>query len=233
MGSSPAGRATVSIEHAVTLGLRGCADHAVVPWFGRWNDAPATGLARADDDATRSPRHWRSSRRSCMSASSTSRASPSGDRRRGRASGSRSQEQADIVRPMAFNQGFYNLFLALGVFGGLVLVDFASGGAVSAGIGITKFALASMVLAGAVLLATGRRFRRAALLQAAAAGAGAAGERARLAGQPTASRSGAAHQRRRDAGADRRHDHPCVKERSCRPPSACCWRRRRRPWCRC
>ena len=77
-----------------------------------------------------------------------------------------SQEQADIVRPMAFNQGFYNLFLALGVFGGLVLVDFASGGAVSAGIGITKFALASMVLAGAVLLATGRRFRSAALLQA-------------------------------------------------------------------
>ncbi len=77
-----------------------------------------------------------------------------------------SQEQADVVRPMAFNQGFYNLFLALGVFGGLVLVDFASGGAVSAGIGITKFALASMVLAGAVLLATGRRFRRAALLQA-------------------------------------------------------------------
>ena len=54
----------------------------------------------------------------------------------------------------------------LGVPVGLVLVDLASGGAVSAGIGITKFALASMVLAGAVLLATGRRFRRAALLQA-------------------------------------------------------------------
>ncbi len=80
--------------------------------------------------------------------------------------GMATQEQADIVGPMAFNQGFYNLFLALGVFGGLLLVDFASGGAVSAGIGITKFALATMVLAGAVLLATGRRFRRAALLQA-------------------------------------------------------------------
>ncbi|HVQ22191.1 MAG TPA: DUF1304 domain-containing protein, partial [Candidatus Saccharimonadia bacterium] len=26
-----------------------------------------------------------------------------------------SQEQAEIVRPMAFNQGFYNLFLAVGV----------------------------------------------------------------------------------------------------------------------
>ena len=77
-----------------------------------------------------------------------------------------SQEEANAVRPMAFSQGFYNLFLALGVVGGLVLVDLASGAAVSAGIGITKFSLACMVLAGAVLLATGRRFRRAALIQA-------------------------------------------------------------------
>jgi putative membrane protein len=76
------------------------------------------------------------------------------------------QAEADVVRPMAFNQGFYNLFLALGVVGGLVLADLASGGAASAGIGIAKFALASMVLAGCVLLATGRRFRRAALIQA-------------------------------------------------------------------
>ena len=76
------------------------------------------------------------------------------------------QAEADVVGPMAFNQGFYNLFLALGVIGGLALVDLASGGAVSAGLGITKFSLACMVLAGAVLLATGRRFRRAALIQA-------------------------------------------------------------------
>lgn len=75
-------------------------------------------------------------------------------------------EEAETTKLLAFNQGFYNLFLALGVVGGLILVDFASGGAVSAGIGITKFALASMVLAGAVLLATGRRFRSAALMQA-------------------------------------------------------------------
>jgi putative membrane protein len=76
------------------------------------------------------------------------------------------QAEADLLRPMAFNQGFYNLFLALGVVGGLVLVDFASGAAVSAGVGITKFSLACMVLAGCVLLATGRRFRRAAMMQA-------------------------------------------------------------------
>jgi putative membrane protein len=76
------------------------------------------------------------------------------------------QADAEVVRPMAFNQGFYNLFLALGVIGGLVLMDVASGGVVSAGVGITKFSLACMVLAGCVLLATSRRFRRAALLQA-------------------------------------------------------------------
>ena len=36
--------------------------------------------------------------------------------------GLQTQEQADIVRPMAYNQGFYNLFLALGIVVGLVLV---------------------------------------------------------------------------------------------------------------
>ena len=36
--------------------------------------------------------------------------------------GLRSAEDAAIVRPMAFNQGFYNLFLALGIAGGLALV---------------------------------------------------------------------------------------------------------------
>jgi putative membrane protein len=65
-----------------------------------------------------------------------------------------SQADAELLRPMAFNQGFYNLFLALGVIGGLVLMDVASGGVVSAGVGITKFSLACMVLAGCVLLAT-------------------------------------------------------------------------------
>ena len=31
------------------------------------------------------------------------------------------QSDADVLRPMAFNQGFYNLFLALGIFGGLIV----------------------------------------------------------------------------------------------------------------
>ena len=46
--------------------------------------------------------------------------------------GLQSQEQADVVRPMAYNQGFYNLFLALGIVVGLVLV---TNGSVEAGTG--------------------------------------------------------------------------------------------------
>jgi putative membrane protein len=74
-----------------------------------------------------------------------------------------SQEQADIVRPMALNQGFYNLFLGLGIVAGLVLI---AAGAETAGTAIVLFACASMVLAGIVLLATDSRFLSAAALQA-------------------------------------------------------------------
>jgi putative membrane protein len=73
------------------------------------------------------------------------------------------QEQADIVRPMAFNQGFYNLFLAIGIVIGLVLV---AAGQTDAGRAIVLFACACMVLAGVVLLATSRSMLRAASLQA-------------------------------------------------------------------
>jgi putative membrane protein len=74
-----------------------------------------------------------------------------------------SQEQADIVRPMALNQGFYNLFLGLGIVAGLVLI---ATGAETAGTAIVLFACSCMVLAGIVLLATDRRFLNAAALQA-------------------------------------------------------------------
>ena len=74
-----------------------------------------------------------------------------------------SQEQADIVRPMALNQGFYNLFLGLGIVAGLVLI---ATGAETAGTAIVLFACASMVLAGIVLLATDSRFLSAAAMQA-------------------------------------------------------------------
>lgn len=72
-------------------------------------------------------------------------------------------EQVATVRPMAFNQGFYNLFLAIGVVGGLALVV---SGSVDAGRAIVLFACASMVGAGVVLFASSRRFVRSAVIQA-------------------------------------------------------------------
>jgi putative membrane protein len=72
------------------------------------------------------------------------------------------QAQADTVRPMAFNQGFYNLFLAIGIVGGLALI---ASGQTDAGRAIVLFACACMVLAGIVLIATSRAMLRAALLQ--------------------------------------------------------------------
>ena len=77
--------------------------------------------------------------------------------------GLKTQEEADIVRPMAFNQGFYNLFLAAGIVVGLLLI---ATGSVDAGRAIVLFACACMVLAGVVLIATDRAMLRAALLQA-------------------------------------------------------------------
>ncbi len=74
-----------------------------------------------------------------------------------------SAEDAAIVRPMAFNQGFYNLFLALGIVGGLGLV---AAGQVDAGRAIVLFACASMVGAGIVLFATNRHFLIGASIQA-------------------------------------------------------------------
>ena len=72
-------------------------------------------------------------------------------------------EQIATVRPMAFNQGFYNLFLAIGVVGGLAL---AASGSVEAGRAIVLFACACMVAAGVVLYASSRRFARSAAIQA-------------------------------------------------------------------
>ena len=62
------------------------------------------------------------------------------------------------ARPWAFNQGFYNLFLAIGVFVGLAL-----GG--DAGTALVAFGTASMLAAALVLVATDRRMLRAAAVQ--------------------------------------------------------------------
>jgi putative membrane protein len=72
-----------------------------------------------------------------------------------------SQAEADTVQPMAYNQGYYNLFLAIGV--GLGLTLWLSGAeAMGAGIGITLFALASMLLASVVLVTSSPSLARAA-----------------------------------------------------------------------
>ena len=71
-------------------------------------------------------------------------------------------EAAAAVRPMAFNQGFYNLFLAIGIAAGLILV---ATGPPEAGRAIVVFACASMVGAAAVLYSTNRRFLIGAAIQ--------------------------------------------------------------------
>jgi putative membrane protein len=78
--------------------------------------------------------------------------------------GLKSQADADVMRPMALNQGFYNLFLALGVFVGVALTYT---GAVASGVAAVVFGCACMVLAALVLVASNRRFFTASLVQGA------------------------------------------------------------------
>ena len=78
--------------------------------------------------------------------------------------GLRSQEDADVVKPMALNQGFYNLFLAIGVAIGLIITF---NGNLDAGYGITLFAALSMAAAATVLIISNPKLARAALTQGA------------------------------------------------------------------
>jgi putative membrane protein len=73
-----------------------------------------------------------------------------------------SEEQAQVVRPFAYNQGFYNLFLAAGVVIGLGLIWT---GGTEAGRAVVLFATGSMVAAGGVLVMNNSRFLRAAAIQ--------------------------------------------------------------------
>ncbi|CAN5232007.1 DUF1304 domain-containing protein [soil metagenome] len=72
-----------------------------------------------------------------------------------------SAAEAETLRPMAFNQGFYNLFLAVGAAIGVALLW----GFPTAGLALVLLAAGSMALAGLVLLVSSPRSRRAALLQ--------------------------------------------------------------------
>jgi putative membrane protein len=77
--------------------------------------------------------------------------------------GVRSAEDAELMKPLAYNQGFYNLFLALGIIAGLVMV-FAIGSP-QAGYAVTIFALLSMLLAAVVLITSNPKLARSALIQ--------------------------------------------------------------------
>ena len=75
-----------------------------------------------------------------------------------------SQEQADTIRPMAYNQGFYNLALAVGVLVGVVLAGM-DGDQVVIGKTLIIFGTGCMAVAGVVLASTGSAYRRAAAIQ--------------------------------------------------------------------
>ncbi|GAA2053420.1 MULTISPECIES: DUF1304 domain-containing protein [Leifsonia] len=73
-----------------------------------------------------------------------------------------SQHDADVVRPVAYSQGFYNLFLAGGSLVGLVLYWTTLR---DVGFGLIFFCGVCMVLASLVLLTIARRFWLLALVE--------------------------------------------------------------------
>jgi putative membrane protein len=77
--------------------------------------------------------------------------------------GIRSQDDAGTIRPMALNQGFYNLFLAIGVIVGFFLLPHPS--LDPAGVMLILFCCASMLAAALVLLISNPKLARAALIQ--------------------------------------------------------------------
>ncbi|MDM7832437.1 DUF1304 domain-containing protein [Cellulomonas edaphi] len=71
-------------------------------------------------------------------------------------------EDVDAVRPWAFNQGFYNLFLAVGT---LVGVALAAGAERTTGLALVIFGCGSMVAAALVLVVPKPEMARAAAVQ--------------------------------------------------------------------
>lgn len=74
-------------------------------------------------------------------------------------------EQSETTRLFAFNQGFYNLFLALGTFGGLALMQL---GHPRVGLALVGWNCLSMVGAAIVLVVSAPRMLRGAVIQGAA-----------------------------------------------------------------
>jgi len=74
-------------------------------------------------------------------------------------------EQAEATRLFAFNQGFYNLFLAVGTFAGLALVLMGHPGS---GLTLVRWNCLFMFGAAIVLAASAPQMRRGAVIQGAA-----------------------------------------------------------------
>jgi len=71
-------------------------------------------------------------------------------------------QDVPAVKPWAYNQGFYNLFLAIGALVGVVL---ALAGEETVGLALVLLACGSMFAAALVLVATNRAMARAAATQ--------------------------------------------------------------------
>lgn len=78
--------------------------------------------------------------------------------------GLESQADAETTAPLAFNQGFYNLFLAVGAGAGIKLIAFSD---VHDDVAWTLiiFSCGCMLAASLVLVSTGKEFVRAAVTQ--------------------------------------------------------------------
>ncbi|MET0931200.1 MAG: DUF1304 domain-containing protein [Aeromicrobium sp.] len=75
-----------------------------------------------------------------------------------------SQDEADTTASLAYNQGYYNLFLAIGAVVGIAVVT-SSESHDAIGWTLVVFATACMLGASLVLISTGRAFAQAALVQ--------------------------------------------------------------------
>lgn len=73
-----------------------------------------------------------------------------------------SEEEARATKELAFNQGFYNLFLAIAVALGIILY---AAGLTAVGVTLVLVGIGSMAAAAAVLFASSPDKRRAALIQ--------------------------------------------------------------------
>lgn len=71
------------------------------------------------------------------------------------------EETAAITKPLAYSQGFYNLFLAVGLVVGIVLMPSSEDPAVA----LLVFGMGSMVAAATVLITSDRSKARAAVIQ--------------------------------------------------------------------